>query len=82
MAQETEGIDIIFGAHTHDLIEGIQEGKNLFYSKSGEPTVITQAGKDGENVGILNVDFDENGVIKKVQNNIIRTRAYNRPFIY
>ncbi len=79
LAQETEGIDIIFGAHTHDLIEGIQEGKNLFYSKSGEPTVITQAGKDGENVGILNVDFDENGVIKKVQNNIIRTRAYNRP---
>ena len=61
------------------MIDGIQEGKNLFYSKSGEPTVITQAGKDGENVGILNVDFDEKGVIKKVQNNVIRTRAYNRP---
>lgn len=79
LAQETEGIDIIFGAHTHDLIEGIQEGKNLFYSKSGEPTIITQAGKDGENVGILNVDFDENGVIKRAQNNVIKTRAYNRP---
>lgn len=79
LAQETEGIDIIFGAHTHDLIEGIKEGANLFYSKSGEPIVITQAGKDGENVGILNVDFDQNGVIKKVQNNIINTRKYNRP---
>src|SRR5574344_75369 len=79
LAKETSGIDIIFGAHTHDLIEGIQEGKNLIYSKSGEPTVITQAGKDGENVGILNVDFNENGIITKAQNNIIRTRAYNRP---
>ncbi len=79
LAQETSGIDIIFGAHTHDLIEGIKEGKNLFYSKSGEPTIITQAGKDGETVGILNVDFDENGVIKKAQNNVIKTRAYNRP---
>lgn len=79
LAQETSGIDIIFGAHTHDLIEGIKEGKNLFYSKSGEPTIITQAGKDGETVGILNVDFDENGIIKKAQNNVIKTRAYNRP---
>lgn len=79
LAKETNGIDIIFSAHTHDLIEGIKDDVNLFYSKSGEPTIITQAGKDGENVGILNVDFDENGVIKKAQNNIIRTRAYNRP---
>lgn len=79
LAKETTGIDIIFAAHTHDLIEGIKEGKNLFYSKSGEPTIITQAGKDGETVGILNVDFDEKGVIKKAQNNVIKTRAYNRP---
>ena len=62
LAQETSGIDLIFGAHTHDLIEGLQEGVNLFTSKSGEPVILTQAGNDGENVGILNVDFDENGV--------------------
>lgn len=79
LAQETEGIDMIFGAHTHDLIEGIEEGKNLFYSKRGEPVIITQAGKDGENLGILNLDFDSNGVIKKAQNNIIKTRDFNRP---
>lgn len=79
LARETEGIDMIFGAHTHDLIQGIEEGKNLFYSKRGEPVIITQAGKDGENLGILNVDFDQNGVIKKAQNNIIKTREFNRP---
>ena len=79
LAQETEGLDMIFGAHTHDLIQGIEEGKNLFYSKRSEPVIITQAGKDGENLGILNVDFDQNGVIKKAQNNIIKTREFNRP---
>lgn len=79
LAQETSGIDLIFGAHTHDLIEGLQEGVNLFTSKSGEPVILTQAGKDGENVGILNLDFDENGVVKKAQNNVIKTKNYNRP---
>lgn len=79
IAQSIEDIDIIFGAHSHELIHGITEGENLFYSKKGEPVVITQAGKDGENLGILNVDFDKNGVIKKVQNNIINAREFNRP---
>lgn len=79
IAKEIEGIDLIFGAHTHELIQGIKEGENLFYSKSGEPVIITQAGQDGEAMGILNVDFDQNGVIKKAQNNIIKTRTFNRP---
>ena len=79
IAKEVEGIDIIFSAHTHDLIKDIKPGENLFYSKNGEPVVITQAGKDGENAGVLNVDFDKNGVIKKVQNNIIDINNYNRP---
>lgn len=79
LAQESQDIDIIFGAHTHNLIKGITEGENLFYSKTGEPVIITQAGKDGETLGILNVSFDQNGVIKKAQNNIIKTREYNRP---
>lgn len=75
----TDGIDIIFGGHTHNLIEGIQEGKNLFYSRTGEPVIMTQAGKNGEHIGILNVDFDKNGVIKRAQNNVIPTSPYNRP---
>lgn len=78
LAQNTEGIDIILGAHTHNLINGVKTGENLFRSKSGEPVIITQAGKDGENFGILNVNFDKNGVITKVQNNVMKTRDYNR----
>lgn len=78
IAQETEGIDIIIGGHSHEMIKDIKQGENLFYSKSGEPVVITQAGKDGENVGVLNVEWTDDGVLSKVQNNVINTQKFNR----
>ena len=78
LAQNTSGIDVIIGGHTHKLITDVREGVNLFKSKTGEPVVITQGGKDGENVGILNLVFNKDGVIEKVQNNVINTRQFNR----
>ena len=48
------------------------------YSKSGEPVVITQAGRDGKNFGVLNLEFDDKGIIKKVQNNVATTRKFTR----
>lgn len=78
IANQTQGIDVILGGHSHDLIFDVKEGKNLFYSKTGEPVVITQAGRDGKNFGILNLEFDKNGVIKKVQNNVGYTRNFKR----
>lgn len=78
LAQSTRGIDIINSAHTHELVNGIEKGKNLLYSKTGEPVVLTEYGKDGEFVGILNVEFDKNGVITKAQNNTVKTRDFNR----
>lgn len=78
MAQETEGVDIILGGHSHDMVKDVKDGENLLMSKSGEPVVITQAGKDGENVGVLNVEWTEDGVLTKVQNNVINTRNFNR----
>lgn len=78
IAQETDGIDVILGGHSHNLLEGIKSGENLLTSKSGEPVVITQAGRDGKNFGILNLEFDKNGIIKKIQNNVSVTRKFNR----
>lgn len=78
IAQQTRGIDIIIGGHSHHLLEDIQEGKNLFYNLDGEPVIITQAGKDGEYFGVLNVEFNENGVITRAQNNITPTAGFNR----
>lgn len=79
LAQDVEGIDIILGGHSHDLIYDLEEGKNLFYSKkTGEPTIITQAGRDGDHFGVLNVEFDENGVITKAQNNVADSKNFQR----
>jgi len=82
LAQETDGIDIILGAHTHDLYKGVKENENLVYSKSGHPVILTQIGKDGEYAGILRTKFDENGHLIQAQNNVGRTGVFNRTLAY
>ena len=52
LAQETSGIDVILGGHSHELIKDVKEGENLLYGKDGNPVVITQAGKDADNIGV------------------------------
>lgn len=81
IAQSVSGIDVILGGHSHDLIEGVVPGENLFYSPSGEPVVITQAGRDGNHFGILNLEFNDKGQISYVQNNILDTNMYSSNLI-
>ena len=69
VAQQTDGIDVIVSGHTHEVLYGIKKDENLFYSKSKEPVIITQAGKNGNYFGLLNVTFDKDGTIIKAQNN-------------
>ena len=79
IAKETSGIDVIIGGHTHDLLDGIEEGKNLLYSKSNEPVIITQAGKDGEYFGDLKITWDDKkGIIVKAQNNVTSSSNFKR----
>lgn len=73
IAKETAGIDVIVSGHSHRLLDGVEEGKNLFYGKDGKPVVITQAEKDGHYYGILNVTFNPQGEIIKVNNQVIST---------
>lgn len=78
IASQTSGLDVILGGHSHNLIKDVKAGENLLYGKDGNPVIITQAGKDGKNFGILNLEFDDNGIIKKVQNNIGYTKDFHR----
>ena len=80
--KNTEGIDVVIGGHTHELLKGIIDGENLIYSKNGEPVVITEAGKDGKHFGQLNLTFDKDGIITRVQNNIADTRLYQKNLIH
>ncbi len=77
IANKVSGIDVILGGHSHDLIEDVKDGENLFYSPSGEPVVITQAGRDGNYFGLLNLEFNDKGQITYVQNNVTNTNLYS-----
>lgn len=81
VAQNTEGIDVIIGGHTHELLKGIKEGENFFETKNGEPLIITQAGRDGNYFGLLNLTFDKNGIITKAQNNLGESRLFQKNMI-
>lgn len=80
-AEKLDGVDVIIGGHSHELFRDIKEGDNLFYSKSGEPIVLTEAGRDGNYFGELNLTFDKDGVITKAQNNIGETRFFYKNMI-
>ena len=81
LAKNISGVDVIIGGHSHDLIFDIKEGENLQYSPKGEPVIITQAGRDGKNFGILNVEYDDNGVVIKAQNNVYNTNIFAKSIL-
>ena len=81
VAEKTNGIDVIIGGHTHELLEGITEGKNLLYSASGEPVIITEAGRDGNYFGKLNLTFSNDGIITKAQNNLGETGLFHKNLV-
>lgn len=82
VAEATDGIDVIVSGHTHELLKGIKEGENLFYSKTGEPVIMTEAGRDGAYFGQLNLSFDKDGVITKAQNNLGETRKFYKNMVH
>ena len=81
IVKHIDGVDVIIGGHTHELIKDIKEGENLFYSPSGEPIIITEAGKDGKYFGKLNLTFDSNGVITEAQNNLAKSNFYHKNMV-
>ncbi|WP_223254382.1 5'-nucleotidase C-terminal domain-containing protein [Bacillus sp. HNG] len=58
LAEEVEGIDVIVGGHSHTTLS-----EPVVVAKDQTPTVIVQTGNANSNLGVLNVEFDENGVV-------------------
>lgn len=81
LAQKLDGVDIIIGGHTHNVVDGAIEGENLVKSKSGEPVIITQAGENARYYGLLNVEFDDNGVLTKINNTLKPSTNMNKSAI-
>jgi len=81
IASMLEGVDIIQGGHSHNLTPELKEGENVVRSKSGEPVIIVQAGENGKYAGILDVDFDENGVITAASLDINKAELEKSPVL-
>ncbi|MBR3604529.1 MAG: 5'-nucleotidase C-terminal domain-containing protein [Candidatus Gastranaerophilales bacterium] len=81
MASDLEGVDIIIGGHSHSVVENAKHGENVVASKTGKPVVITQAGENGKYYGLLDVEFDANGIITKVCNQLIPLSSKKSPTI-
>lgn len=83
IAEQTQGIDIIIGGHTHTELNGVKKSgdkTNLVHSKRCEPVIITQAGSNNTNVGYLDVLFDKKGVIEedKINNTLVNLSKYKK----
>lgn len=82
IAENTSGIDVIIGGHSHNYVDGIEPGKNLFLSKDKEPVLITNAEKDGNYYGKADLVFDEKGVLVEASNNLYETSKRHKNLIY
>ena len=82
IAQNTSGVDVIIGGHSHTFVDGIKPGENLFLSKTNEPVLITNAEKDGNYYGKAELVFDKDGVLVEASNNLYETSKRPRNMIY
>jgi 5'-nucleotidase / UDP-sugar diphosphatase len=64
IAQQTKGLDIILGGHSHDLLNPLEPGVSLLKTAANEPVLIFQNGKDAKFFGVTDATFDQNGIIK------------------
>ncbi|MGE8001630.1 5'-nucleotidase C-terminal domain-containing protein [Lysinibacillus sp. NPDC093190] len=59
LAKAVEGIDVIVGGHTHTPLNKPVKAETPFKN----PTIIVQTGQYSENLGELDLTFDDNGAI-------------------
>ena len=82
IAKRTSGIDVIIGGHSHNYVDGITPGENLFYSKDKEPVLITNAERDGNYFGKVDLEFDKDGVLTGAANKLYETSVRPKNMIY
>lgn len=58
LAKAVEGIDVIVGGHTHTEL-----ADPVLVKQFDAPTIIVQTGQYGDNLGTLNVEFNEQGEV-------------------
>lgn len=79
LAQQVEGIDIVIGGHSHT-----QLNEAVVFNPTTEPTIVVQANEYGKFIGRMDVAFDDNGVLKSWNSQLIEVdkKDANGEFIF
>ncbi|GGA48891.1 5'-nucleotidase C-terminal domain-containing protein [Paenibacillus physcomitrellae] len=70
LAEAVKGIDVIVGGHSHTQLNDAE-----VHHADSEPTLIVQTGEYDNNLGQLDVTFDENGVLTSWKDKLIALDA-------
>lgn len=70
LAEKVKGIDVIVGGHSHTVLEQPEMVVNR------EPTLIVQAGEYLNHLGVLDVTFSKDGVIKAYNGKLLPLAAF------
>lgn len=81
IVSKLHGVDVIVGGHSHTEVKDVKAGENLFNNADGTPVLILQTGENAKYVGVANIEFDENGVAKSFENNLVKTSQEKSPVL-
>ncbi|HWK21657.1 MAG TPA: chitobiase/beta-hexosaminidase C-terminal domain-containing protein [Ureibacillus sp.] len=76
LAKSVDGIDVIVGGHSHTQLDKPVVIKENLSGEEKDPTVIVQAYQYSDYLGMIDVTFDENGIITEHDGELIQVSGY------
>ncbi len=76
LAAEVDGIDVIVGGHSHTTLTEPTVITEDADGNEKEPTLIVQAYQYGDYLGVLDVEFDENGTVASHDGRLLKVADY------
>ncbi|MCB8888385.1 bifunctional metallophosphatase/5'-nucleotidase [Vreelandella malpeensis] len=76
LAQHVEGIDVIIGGHSHTRLESPVTVAENDQGEAKAPTVIGQANEYGKYLGVMQVTFDDDGVVTASQGELLAAEDF------
>ncbi|WNL38717.1 5'-nucleotidase C-terminal domain-containing protein [Halomonas sp. PAMB 3232] len=76
LAQHVEGIDVIIGGHSHTRLESPVTVAENDRGEAKAPTVIGQANEYGKYLGVMQVTFDDDGVVTDASGELLAAEDF------
>lgn len=76
LAQHVEGVDVIIGGHSHTRLESPVTVAENDLGEPKAPTVIGQANEYGKYLGVMQVTFDDKGVVQDASGELLTVEDF------